>query len=135
MGWRTFFSVGKKLRATNNVARLLAAAVLSSFGHCGESRRKGNFTASVSKPARKLGPLADRLGSNKKGNKWDERSNALSCDHHGVFAEHATMSIFDEFLLICATRVPSACAIALRAIAKIRSFWQSYHVTAARPFC
>src|SRR4029450_8104503 len=52
MGWRTFFSAGKKFRATNKVARLLAAPMLSSFGHCGESGRKGSFTASVSKRTR-----------------------------------------------------------------------------------
>ena len=59
----------EKFRATNKVARLLAAAMQSSFGHCGESRRKGSFTASASKPARKLGSLADRLGSNARANK------------------------------------------------------------------
>jgi hypothetical protein len=63
--------------------------------------------------------FADRLGSNRSANKWDERSNAFLCDHYGVSAEHATMSIFDYF---CATRVPFACAIVLRAIAEIRSF-------------
>jgi hypothetical protein len=52
MGWRTFFSAGKKFRATNKVARLLAAATPTSFGHCGDSGRKRSFTASVSKRAR-----------------------------------------------------------------------------------
>src|SRR5919106_540441 len=56
MGWRTFFSVGKKFRATNKVARLLAAAMPSSFGHCGESGWKGRFTATVSKRARNWTP-------------------------------------------------------------------------------
>jgi hypothetical protein len=123
MGWRTFFSAGKKFRATNKVARLLAAAVPSSFGHCGESRRKGSFTASVSKPARKLGSLADRLGGNMKANKWDERSNVSSCDRYGVSAAHATMSIFAE------TFAP---ATSLRTISEISSFSQPWRVTADR---
>jgi hypothetical protein len=40
-----------------------------------------------------------------------------------------------ELLSICATRVPVACAILLRAIAEIASFSQSWRVTAARPLC
>jgi hypothetical protein len=48
MEWRTFFSAGKKFRTTNKVAKLLAAAVPISFGHCGESEQKGRRTASVS---------------------------------------------------------------------------------------
>jgi hypothetical protein len=46
------------------------------------------------------------------------------------------MSFFAaELLSICATRVPFACAILLRAIAEIPSFSQSWRVTAARPLC
>ena len=52
MAWWTFFSAGKKFRATNKVARLLAAATPTNFGHCGDSGRKRSFTASVSKRAR-----------------------------------------------------------------------------------
>jgi hypothetical protein len=52
-------------------------------------------------------------------NKSDRRFNASSCDRYGVFAAHATMSIFAETLLICATRVPFACATLLRTISEI----------------
>jgi uncharacterized lipoprotein YehR (DUF1307 family) len=48
MGWRTFFSAGKKFRTMNKVAKLLAAAVPISLGHCGESEQERRFTASVS---------------------------------------------------------------------------------------
>ena len=68
-------------------------------------------------------------------NKRDRRSNAFSCDHYGVSAAQATTSIFAEILSICATRVPFACAILLRAIAEVPSFSQSWPVTAARPLC
>jgi len=66
-------------------------------------------------------------------NKWDKRSNAFSCDRYGVSAPDVTMSIFAEILSICATRVPFACAILLRAVAEIPSFSQSWRVTAGRP--
>jgi hypothetical protein len=45
------------------------------------------------------------------------------------------MSSFVEILSICATRVPFACAILLRAIGEIPSFSLSWRVTAARPLC
>ena len=68
-------------------------------------------------------------------NKWDKRSNAFSCDRYGVSAPDATMSIFAEILSICATRVPFACPILLRAIAEIASFSLSCRLSAARPLC
>jgi hypothetical protein len=59
----------------------------------------------------------------------------LSCDGCRVSAAHATMSSFVDVLSICATRVPFAFAILLRAIAEIPSFSLSWRVTAARRLC
>jgi len=65
-------------------------------------------------------------------NKRDRRLNAFSRDRYGVSAAHATMSIFAETLLICATRVPFAPATSLRTISEISSFSQPWRVTADR---
>jgi hypothetical protein len=101
--------------------------MLPSKNHRGD-RNSNNIKA----PAHKLGSLADRLGSNTNANQWDERSNVFSCDCYGVFAAHATISIFAETLSICATRVLFASAPSLRAIFEIAFLSHPWHVTGAR---
>jgi hypothetical protein len=92
MGWRTFFSAGKKLRVTNKVARLLAAAIPNSFGHCENSGRKRSVTASVSKPARNWAlPQRERRGADTLKLRFPEASQTPLIQSQ-YFESHARLA-------------------------------------------